>query len=156
MISVRRILYPTDFESCSLPAAKFAAELASRFDAELHLLYVLEDAIGKLPTSPDIIPPPGEQLDDMGPSTLLEIGSLLNLKFDEEQRLVRATRQGFPDREIVAYAKEFEMDLIVIGTHGRKGIARLLMGSTAENIIRSAPAPVLTVRPQDAPATDGN
>jgi nucleotide-binding universal stress UspA family protein len=63
--------------------------------------------------------------------------------------IVRVCRQGTPFLEIVRYAKEHEMDLIVLGTHGRSGLAHVLMGSVAERVVRKSPCPVLTVRPTE-------
>ena len=76
------------------------------------------------------------------------LAELPDAEWSRGKQIVRATRQGPPFLEIVRYAKENEIDMIVLGTHGRGGLAHMLMGSVAEKVVRKAPCPVLTVRPE--------
>ena len=144
MMGLKRILLPTDFSEHSAAAAAYACELASKFDAELHVLNVLE-----FPNLPDFIvrllptPPVREKRTAAAESLLAEFAGA---HLSEVRPVVNAVAEGVPFLEIVRYAREKEIDLIVVSTHGRSGLAHALMGSEAEKILRSAPCPVLTVR----------
>jgi nucleotide-binding universal stress UspA family protein len=76
------------------------------------------------------------------------LAELLDPAWAQGKSIVRTARQGVPFLEILLYAKEQEIDLIVIGTHGRSGLAHVLLGSVTEKIVRKASCPVLTVRPE--------
>jgi nucleotide-binding universal stress UspA family protein len=140
MIDLKRILVSTDFSETSRAALRYGMELADRFHARLYLFHVP--------------PNPGEAAEAEYPIGIFEImqndahDRLLHLLTDDEARNLRpecAMRVGTPAEEIVKYATEHEIDLIVLGTHGRRGVARLVLGSVAEQVVRTAPCPVLTV-----------
>lgn len=139
MIRLKHILVPTDFSEASEAAVKYGIALARAFKAQLHLLHVpesgeaagVEHPMGLADTTQN---PAGEQL-----STLLTDGEMAELRPE------RVMRNGKPYNEIVRYAQEQDIDLIVMGTHGREGVARVLIGSVAEMVVRRAPCPVLTV-----------
>lgn len=141
MIVLNRILHPADFSECSAQALEYAASLASKFDAELHLLHVCERTAS--------VPLPEyylKKMQDMAADDLDKLAgadSLLGLN------VVNSVGQGTPFVEVIRYAREYDIDLIVMGTHGRGAIAHLLMGSVAEKVVRKAPCAVLTVRPTD-------
>ena len=147
MLSIRRILAPSDFSDHSLPPVRYAAELADKFGAELVLLHVVQDLALVLPdavmptavASPDV----GAMMDAAkdGLTALVDRLGLARLNPRTEVRV------GSPAGEITAAAADLKADLICIGTHGRGGLAHMLLGSVAEKIIRHAPCPVLTVRP---------
>jgi nucleotide-binding universal stress UspA family protein len=143
MIKLERILIPTDFSGHSKQAGKYACELAKRFTAELHLLHVVEPLI--LPESGGLLPPDviiGEERSQEELEKVKEPG------FDHATRVIRKIKTGTPFVEIVRYARDNDIDLIVLGTHGRSGLIHALMGSVAEKVVRKAPCPVLTVRPE--------
>lgn len=141
-MDMKRILLPTDFSDTAEHALDYARELAERFDAEAHLLYVVPD-----PTPQDWA---------VGAAALVVSDLLETWKADAEQRLsrvsldgvetVRAIRVGHAFVEILRYAADNAIDLIVMGTHGRGPVKHLLLGSVAEKVVRKAPCPVLTVR----------
>lgn len=139
MISLKRILVPTDFSETSEAAVKYGMALARVFKAQLYLLHVpepgeaagVEHPIGLADITQN---PAGEQL-----STLLTDEEMAELRPE------RVMRNGKPSNEIVRYAQENDIDLIVMGTHGREGVARVMIGSVAEMVVRRAPCPVLTV-----------
>lgn len=140
MIRLNHILVPTDFSATSDAALRYGVELARTFHARLHLLHVPEH--------------PSEAAKAEYPIGLFETAQkvaaerLGHLLTDQETRELRpecALRSGTPYHEIVRYADERQIDLIVIGTHGRSGVARVLIGSVAEKVVRKAPCPVLTV-----------
>ena len=129
-MTLRRILFPTDFSDTADYARGHARELAGRFQASLHLLHVVAD-----PLSQDWAG---------GVATRAEerLGELSFGGIDVE----RTTRAGHVFVEIVRYAADKQIDLIVMGTHGHGPVAHLLLGSVADKVVRKAPCPVLTVR----------
>jgi nucleotide-binding universal stress UspA family protein len=141
MLSIRRILWPTDFSSGADRAFPHAAALAAWHEAELHVLNVREEgaeegANAEIPIShadlTDLLSAEGN------PPQHVDVEALTLV---QEQR----THDSAPEA-IVEYADEQDVDLIVAGTHGRRGLQRLLIGSVAEEVLRTAPCPVLTVR----------
>ncbi len=147
MISLKRILLPTDFSENSVHAQKYACALVEQFDAELHLLHVFQDIAGIIP-DPVFGTPIGECIQQDSRETAEErLRAMLDAKWAEERHLVCATAQGTPFLEIVRYAKRSDIDMIVAATHGRTGLSRLLLGSTAEKLVRKTPCPVMLVRP---------
>ena len=147
MVSIRRILVPTDFSDCATLAVRYAAELAAKFGAELTLLHIVPDTVLALPDAvmpSPVMTPDLNALTEAGRTGLANLVAALEL----ESRHPRAeVRIGSPEREIVAAATDLGADLVCIATHGRGGLARVLLGSVAEMVVRHAPCPVLTVRP---------
>lgn len=148
MIQLRRILIPTDFSEFSQHAMKYACEFSKRFSAELHVLNVVENIYPIVAEPGMAMPSAGEFLVDLLNSSERAIQSLPDSGWINGGAVVREVRTGTPFLEIIRYAKEKEIDLIVIGTHGRSGLVQVLMGSVAEKVVRKSPCPVLTVRPQ--------
>lgn len=148
MISIKRILVPTDFSDCALPAVRYAAELADKFAAELILLHVVPDAVLALPDAVMPTPAPLADLSAMTDAGKTGLTNLIKTEKLESRHPRPEVRIGSPAQEIVAAAKDLHADLVCIGTHGRGGIARVLLGSVAEMVVRQAPCPVLTVRPK--------
>lgn len=149
MGSFRRILVPTDFSKHSDVALRTATDLSRRYEGEITLVYVFEPVNYALPEGHVLHTPP-------------QIHELQNIF---EQRLAQAREDakaagapsvdakvltGPPAGEIVDLAARGKYDLIVMGTHGRTGMRRFLLGSVAEKVVRSAPCAVLTVRAQEA------
>lgn len=148
MIEIRRILAPTDFGECSAPALRLAATLAEKFAAELVLLHVVQDLALAMPDAVMPTPLPGPDLEQLTESAKASLAQLV-----ERENLGRLNprvevRVGSPVPEILAAARDLKADLLCVGTHGRTGLAHLIFGSQAERIIREAPCPVLTVKPQ--------
>lgn len=146
MIDLKRILVPTDFSKHSLNALTYAAAFAEKFGAELTLLHVVQDLALFIPDAVTVAPPivpPVEQFLTAARTALdraIQESHLQNLK------IVPEVREGTPFYEIIQFAKDGNMDLIVMGTHGHSGLVHVLLGSTAEKVVRKAPCPVLTVR----------
>ena len=146
MIDLHRILVPIDFSKHSHKALIYAASFAEKFAAELHLLHILQDYAVFFPdpiaaSAPAL--PPADQLTTAARTALDRLVQENKLQALRTQTEVR---QGTPYQEIADYAREKEIDLIVMGTHGRTGLVHLLLGSITEKVIRWAPCPVLTVR----------
>ena len=135
-----RILVPTDGSPEVDAVLDHAASLAAVHDAELHAMYVVNTAgYAGLPSDTTI---------GLGPA-LNEQGETALDRAEEhagEISVERVLVEGAPSNEIVEYAAEEGCDLIVMGTHGRGGIDRLLLGSVAERVVRTSAVPVLTVR----------
>ncbi len=146
-IEFRRILYPTDFSELSLAAMHYARRLAEAFDAELFCLHVVDDgyqywsALG-----PESVPtgPPPEALTKLASERLLKLADEHLTGLGKEVKL--DVTLGRPFSEIIVYARENEIDLIVMATHGRGAVAHMLLGSTTEKVVRKAPCAVLTTR----------
>jgi len=149
MISLQRILLPTDFSSYASCAIDYACTMAEKFDAEIHLLHVVQDLVSLTPEPGMAFPPPGNYLEELRASAEQALTKVLDPEWERGRSVVRVTRQGSPFLEIIEYAKEQQIDLIVMGTHGRSGLAHVLLGSVAERVVRKARCPVLTVRPRE-------
>ncbi|QDT65543.1 universal stress protein [Calycomorphotria hydatis] len=146
MPPIKRILLPTDFSPYSHVAAEHAFQLAGCFGAELHLLHVIQDPVMMYPDVALSVPPPMIDVRELESSAQK---SLDRISIPEHiSCTARTVRHGPEFLEIVRYAKENEIDMIVMGTHGRSGLSHALMGSVAEKVVRKAPCPVLTVRPE--------
>jgi len=147
MISLKRILVPTDFSDSSRSATRYACGLAEQFDAELHLLHVLEThAVSTPQFGLGFDLPTFVRESRKAAETALMSGVAPD--WEVAHRVVRTVVEGSPFVEIVRYAQEKAIDLIVLSTHGRSGLVQALMGSVAEKVVRKAPCPVLTVRPE--------
>ena len=145
MIDVKNILLPTDFSEPALAATKYALEFARRFGATLHLLHVIEDPVLYLPMFESYPLPSREDFEEYA-RTRLENWILPEDAEGVEMQL--SWVHGRPFIEILQAAKIRKADLIVLGTHGRGMAAHLLVGSVAEKVVRKAPCPVLSVRPE--------
>jgi nucleotide-binding universal stress UspA family protein len=144
MIRVQKILYATDFSSYSNQAYFHAVALAESHDASLTVLFVLPTNFGA-----DWVPDAGEDR-DYWQRQLEQIRPL-----DPSIRVQHVLLEGDPATEIVQYAQDADMDLIVMGTHGRTGLERLLMGSVAEKVMREAKCSVLVVKlPRGVPVAE--
>lgn len=145
-IALTRLLAPTDFSEASAVALRYAVGLAEAFRAQLHLLHVVERRVEEQWAAELAAVAALDVEAEARAKSDAELATLLTrderARFDA--RLV--SRVGTPFVEIVRYARHEAIDLIVMGTHGRGAIAHLLIGSVAENVVRKAPCPVLTVR----------
>jgi nucleotide-binding universal stress UspA family protein len=141
MIALQRILVPHDFSETSETAVRYAVALARNFGARLFLLHVGDQARMDLETEF----PLGLEgaVEDAVRERLLKI---LTPVEQAELKPEFAVRAGVAATEIVRYAKDNQVDLIVMGTHGRGFVGHVVMGSVAEKVVRTAPCPVLTVR----------
>jgi universal stress protein A len=152
MPRLKKILVPVDYSDCSRVAMEYALFLAERFDAEIQVLHVVE------------IPPGGEEhtvvKPDTGKEQLLsellvqeavkaETEFLAPFVRDATIPIERSLLKGRPGKVIVEAAAERGADLIVMGTHGRSGFERLIVGSVTERVLRSAACPVVVVRHPD-------
>lgn len=143
--TLTRILVPIDFSEASAAALKYALPLAASFGAEVHLLHVLDLAAGQyFAAEMAMVPSPAIEAEAVARAEA-ELAALLTRDEIATYRARLVTLRGVPFASIVSYARERRIDLIVMGTHGRGAVAHLLIGSVAENVVRKAPCPVLTI-----------
>lgn len=149
-----RLLVPTDFSAASEHALRVAYLLASKLGGTVDVLFVWE---------PSTVVPIETLLSDVGTGTPRSLGEIGRREAarrmtefltaaERPNQVVVSTRieVGRPDELIVAVAEQGSHDLVVMGSHGRSGLRRALMGSVAERVVRSAPCPVLTIRTRGA------
>ncbi len=145
MVRLKNILFPTDFSDFSSYAASFAVSFATDYKAKLHVLHVIELPLGmpevlSLKISMEevkakVMQDARQELESAATPAILG-------KLDYEIVCLK----GKPFLEIIKFAAEKEIDMIVMGTHGRSALESMLMGSTAERVVRQAACPVFTVR----------
>jgi universal stress protein A len=141
MLTMKTILYPTDFSAQARPAFEVACALASEAHGRLVILHVERPPVYALGGTAGVPPLPSEYDRDRLREELK--------RYQPEQigiTLEHRLEYGEPEQVILQTAREVGADLIVLGTHGRTGLRRMLMGSVAEHIVRQAPCPVLTIR----------
>ncbi|OYW24644.1 MAG: hypothetical protein B7Z55_01580 [Planctomycetales bacterium 12-60-4] len=148
MITIKKVLFPTDLSDAAAEAQLYACALAEQFGAELHVLSVMQDValMSPDPNVPWVIP--ASSLDEVRVNLEGALQQVPPPDWCAGKTVLRIIRTGVPYIEIDKYAKEQDIDVIVVGTHGRSGLTHLLLGSTAEKIVRKAPCPVLTVQPK--------
>jgi nucleotide-binding universal stress UspA family protein len=144
-MEIKSILFPTDFSEGSSQALQYAVDMSQKYGAKLYLIHVIYDIakasgwyvphVSVDQMYKDIVEGAKKELEKFG---VEELSTLKNLE--------RSVVMGVPHEEIINFVKKNKIALIIMGTHGRKGIDRILFGSTASQVVRFAPCPVLTVR----------
>ena len=151
MFKLTKILYPTDFSEASLEALKYAVSFARNCQAKLILMHVVNEKIFSEGLSLARVSAPEALEQEMA----AEAGRQLNMLIPAEERkgldCEMVTLSGMPFLEIIRYAKDNGVDMIVIGTNGRSGMEHIIFGSTAEKVVRKAHCPVLSVKPPANP-----
>lgn len=152
-VALKKILVPVDFSKCSLKALTYALAFAKQFKAEITLLYVVQpyyvpgDYAGGLDYAAL-----EKEIEDSSEQRLNELAKKVIGKKAAYHVLLEV---GRPVDEITRTADELNTDLIIIATHGHTGLKHVVLGSTAENVVRHAPCPVLTVRVEEHEFVDG-
>ncbi len=137
------VIIATDFSEASLLALETGLRLAQDSEAQVHLLHVLNPPVGMdpmgtvTPSIPDLEKAAKSQLENLVPENV-----------PEGVTIHPVVLRGSPPKTIATFAREKDADLIVVGTHGRTGLGRLFMGSTAEALLRQAPCHVMVVKPR--------
>lgn len=135
------ILLPSDGSDAASVAVDQAIDLASRYDARLHVLYVVDQsAIEGLVSESELV---AVALENEGTETVEAIAQLAG---DHDIDVVTSVVTGHPADTILDYAADNDVDLVVMGTHGRQGLDRFLLGSVTERVVRRSDVPVLAVR----------
>ena len=155
MIKLKKVLVPTDFSDSARHAFRYGVSFAREYHAELVLLHVVENlTVGY---ASDLFPVPmAEVFQEISGYAKAE---LTKLGLEAKQKGVAVTElvaQGKPSAEIIRHAAENDVDMIVLGTHGKGMLDQALFGSTTERVVRRAPCPVLTVRMAGHEFVDGD
>jgi nucleotide-binding universal stress UspA family protein len=145
-MNIKTVLVPTDFSEPSAAALAYARQLAAAFKASIHVLHVIPD--------PAAQPWAGEAYAGSLPEMVAELKSQAQRHLHDalpaadrkKYRARQVVAVGVPFTRIIEYAKNNAVDLIVMGTHGRGALARAILGSVTERVVRFAPCPVLAVR----------
>ncbi len=145
MVILRNILVATDFGAPSIVALAYGRDLARSYQARLHVLHVVEDLVMRY--SPELSYAMPQMQRDLDAAARKDLEAVIT---DDDRNTLEIvpvldTATNMADA-IVRYAKSQAIDLIITGTHGRGAVRRLLLGSVAERVVRTAPCPVLTVR----------
>lgn len=146
MIPFKRILFPTDFSGNSQSARDYACEFAHEFGAQLHVLSVVQDAALVLPETGMFLTLPMPSVKEILDAAEESLRSVLDRAWVVAHDVVLQVAVGTPFLEIIRYADEHQIDLIVMGTHGRTGMSHLMLGSVAERVLHKSLCPVLTIR----------
>ncbi len=141
MFVVKNILVPTDFSDFSAEAFKYASTFAVIYDAHLHVLHVAHA---------ENVPTNGQS------HGINELKNFIQKNLPHQKKVIEAIAYGQPHKEIVRYAHDEGIDLVVIATHGRTGLTHFMMGSVAEKVVRFSPVPVMTVKPPALASMTGN
>ena len=144
-MNLKCIVAATDFSEASLIAVETAFNLTLESDATLYLLHIIEYPLVTDPMIGVVAP----QTDDLSREASHRLQELIPRNLSRV-RVETAVLEGPAAREIAEFASKKHADLIVVGTHGRKGLTRVLMGSTAESLLRQAPCQVLVVKQKTA------
>jgi nucleotide-binding universal stress UspA family protein len=146
VIVLKNVLIATDFGEPSQAAMAYACDVAKAFSARLHLVHVVDDLAARGTPLPVL----AQDLSRLQAEREDDARKKLNAMLDADLRANGATTvvltSDRPASAILTYARDTEIDLIVAGTHGRSGFADLFMGSVAQQIVRTAQCPVLTLR----------
>ncbi|MEW6348678.1 MAG: universal stress protein [Thermodesulfobacteriota bacterium] len=146
-MGTKKIVFATDFSENSAPARDRAVEYAKTFGAELLILHVVNSRLLGYPSFVERVPVDLALIEqNIRQGVEQELDAMSEDLAKEVKHVTTYHRTGAPAEEIVRFADEYEVDLIVMGTHGWTGFKHLIVGSTAENVVRSSHCPVLTVR----------
>ena len=143
----KKILVPIDFSATSKKAFQYALRFTEQLGCEIVLLHVIEpvEAIAGTPIAVDVFPQPEED----ATAAEAELASLAASSRGRQNSVISVFRTGHASNEINKAAKELDVDLIVIATHGYTSWRHLCIGSTAEQVVHTAPCPVLVIREKE-------
>ena len=145
MIPIQQILVATDFSETSEAALRYATSLAEAFHARLDVLHIVEEPFGYVASTHGYIPEVDAFRETLNKAAREQLHNVLTPEEVQRWQARLSLRTGTPYVEIVRFAKDHAIDLIVLGTHGRGPVWHALLGSVAERVVRNAHCPVLTV-----------
>ncbi len=143
MFTLHRLLVPVDFTETSERALGYAIELARRFEAKITIMHAYQVPVYGFPDAAYITS--AELAAQISNVAQQRLDAMIDAHKTDGVELVAILRDGVAWEEINTVAGEIKADLIVIGTHGRRGLARALLGSVAENVIRTSTLPVMVI-----------
>lgn len=143
-MEIKRILFPTDISEGSAHAVPFVADLTKHYGAKLYIVHVMYDVAR---TTGWYVPhiSMDELYKDISSNAMKEIEKCCVEELRGYKDIEYKILKGVPHEEILKFAEENKIDMIIMGTHSRKGLDRVIFGSTAERVVRNAPCAVLTV-----------
>jgi nucleotide-binding universal stress UspA family protein len=142
----KKIVCPIDFSEFTDEILKYAVNITKKFNAELHLIHIIPNLNYFTPYESFLTP---ENLVAIEKNIEKEVEEdFEKVMKDIDMPLKKIVKTGVTFVEIIDYIKEEDIDLVVMGTHGRSGIEHILIGSVAEKVVRKSPCPVLTIRPR--------
>ncbi|NNE37899.1 MAG: universal stress protein [Gammaproteobacteria bacterium] len=148
MVSISKILFPTDFSKNSEQALKYATDIAEKYGAALYIIHVTLGVNQYL--AYDVTAYIPEDMKENERKKLQEnLEKLPSAELGKPSSVQHEVLEGLPVPEILQYIKDNDIDVVVMGTHGHTGLKHLVMGSVAENIVRSSTVPVLTVHAEE-------
>jgi nucleotide-binding universal stress UspA family protein len=155
VIKLKKVLVPTDFSDSARHAFRYGLSFAREYRAELVLLHVVENlTVGY---ASDLFPVPmAEVFQEISGYAKSELAKLAEEAKQKGVAVTELVAQGKPSAEIIRHAAENDVDMIVLGTHGKGMLDQALFGSTTERVVRRAPCPVLTVRMAGHEFVDGD
>ena len=147
MLEFKNILFPIDLAEVSQKLIDHVCTFAHRFEARIHLLYVVR-TFEPYPSA-DYVPGPHAEAarEELLDSMRARMDEVVNDNFADCQGVEKILSSGHTAREILRYIDENNVDMVIMGTHGRRGLNRVLFGSVAQRVVQSSKAPVLTVNP---------
>ncbi|MGQ9806500.1 MAG: universal stress protein [Chlorobiales bacterium] len=145
MIHIQKILCPVDFSDPSRNALRYANEFAKAMNAKITVLHVIQPQ----PIAADVNVPYVPLEVELEKNAKEDLEHLVSKEVHKGVLVEQVLAFGLPSDCVIAQARKENVDLIILGTHGRSGISRLLIGSTAEGVIRHAPCPVLVVKAEE-------
>jgi nucleotide-binding universal stress UspA family protein len=152
MLQLKRILFPTDFSRCADQALEHAVFLAEKYDAEIHVLH----AVTLFNDQPEVVNDEFDETEKMIKKlediAELQLNKVSDAHEDDDIKIIKVQTRGISAAPaILDYAAENSIDLIVMGTHGRRGLGHFFLGSVAEEIVRVSECPVFTIREAETP-----
>jgi nucleotide-binding universal stress UspA family protein len=145
-MEIKKILFPTDISEGSAHAVPFVADLTRHYGARLYIIHVVYD-IARMTGWHVPHVSMDEMYRDIEMNAMKEIEKCCNEELRGYTHIEYKVIKGVPHEEILKFAEENHIDMIIMGTHSRKGLDRVFFGSTAERVVRNARCPVLTVGP---------
>ena len=147
MKTIKKILVPTDLSDFSIAAVEYATSIAEMFEAQVYMLYVID---GEQNVAFPMVDRYSETiLKDDEEKAKDQLHKFVYWKLREFGNVIEVVRRGKAYTEIPRFAEEEGIDLIVMATHGRTGLAHVLLGSVAEKVVRTSSVPVTTVKPRE-------
>lgn len=146
MATQHKIAFPIDFSECSSQLVNDVLKMAKAFDSEIHLLYVVR-AFGYYSTIYVNSIAIQEIEDSVMTGAKKSMIEFIDAYFPNYPKLRHAVLHGDASEEIIRYATVYDMDMILMGTHGRNGLEKLFLGSVAQRVVQGSPIPVMTINP---------
>jgi len=146
-MKIKKILFPTDFSRCAEQALAHSAFLAEKYEAEIHVLHVVTLFEDQPSAISDGISETEEMIRKLEDIAEKQLNKVVDSHGADDMKIITSTKRGISTAPtILEFASDNNIDLIIMGTHGRRGIEHLLLGSVAEEVVRMSTCPVLTVR----------